>query len=162
MKSASDRDKVQLTWRRQLPKSLQPAVEHELNVIVHHAAAAVGTRMALISLFEDGRRWFTARVGAGLSDVPISSLCTHAMSGGGVLVVLDASSDTRFAHDSLVAGGPRIRFYAGAALRLDGVIVGALSVLDDQPRHLLPTPQADYLTYLANRTVAALDKRIGR
>ena len=162
MEAASDRDERPRARIPQAPDLLDTAAEQELTVIVHHAAAAIGTRMALISLFEDDRRWFTVRVGVGLSEVPASSLCAHALSDGGVLVVPDASRDARFAHDLLVTGEPRIRFYAGAALRLDGVRVGTLCVLDDQPRHSLPAPQKDYLIYLADRTVAALATHIRR
>jgi GAF domain-containing protein len=137
--------------------------EHEFNLIVHQAAAAVGTRMAEVSLFDRGRQWFKARVGVGLSGIPIaSSFPTHGIGGSGLLVVADATLDARFADDPLVTGGPHIRFYAGMTLRLDGVRVGTLSVFDDQPRHSLSALQEDYLTYLANRTVLALKARRGR
>jgi hypothetical protein len=51
-----------------------------------------------------------------------------------VLVVEDATQDPRFSHNPAVLGPPFIRFYAGAALIIDGVRIGSLCISDFQPR----------------------------
>lgn len=54
---------------------------------------------------------------------------------GDPLVVLDASRDWRFKNLPIVTGGPKVRFYAGAALTTaEGYNIGTLSVIDPTPR----------------------------
>ena len=51
--------------------------------------------------------------------------------------VPDALQDPRFADNPVVAGPPRVRFYAGAPLAApDGSLVGSLCVVDSRPREL--------------------------
>ncbi|XP_006459296.1 Tco6 SGD histidine kinase sensor protein [Agaricus bisporus var. bisporus H97] len=51
------------------------------------------------------------------------------------MVVMDAHVDWRFARNPMVAGGPKVRFFAGAPLRTqDGYNVGTLALIDDTPR----------------------------
>ena len=54
-----------------------------------------------------------------------------------MLQVPDTFLDDRFAHNPLVQGEPRVRFYAGAPLTLpDQSRVGTLCVIDHRPRRL--------------------------
>jgi GAF domain-containing protein len=139
---------------------LDSAPEPEFDAIVNAAAAAIGTPMALISLLDANRQWFMAKVGISASETPItSSFCAHAIRGSGVFAVSDATLDEQFAANPLVTGKPHIRFYAGAPLRLAGVRVGTLCVLDDQSRKSLTRLQEDYLLHLAERTTSALYTR---
>ena len=139
---------------------LDTPAEEEFNTIVHQAAAAVGTPMAIVSLLDENRQWFKARVGIDLAETSITaSFCAHAIRGPGVVAVADATLDARFARNPLVTGKPHIRFYAGATLQLDGVRVGTLCVLDTQPRSSLSHLEERYLTYLADRTVKAMKTR---
>jgi GAF domain-containing protein len=75
------------------------------------------------------------------------------------MVVPDALEDERFRADPLVVREPAIRFYAGAPLRNpDGVVIGALCVLDPAPRDL-SVDQRDALRVLAGQVVAQLELR---
>lgn len=65
------------------------------------------------------------------------SFCGHAILGVDLLLVPDASKDSRFADNPLVTGEPFVRFYAGYPLEADdGSKVGTLCVIDREPRDL--------------------------
>eukprot|EP01035_Chromulina_nebulosa_P022715 gene22715-29410_t len=51
-----------------------------------------------------------------------------------VFVVSDSDNDIRFKNNPLVTGPPFVKFYAGAALIVDGVKVGSLCAIDNKPR----------------------------
>ena len=53
-----------------------------------------------------------------------------------MFVVPDALTDPRFADNPMVFGEPRLRFYAGRPVRIDGRRVGTLCVVDSRPRQL--------------------------
>lgn len=96
------------------------------------------TPISLVSLVDEKRQWFKARVGLDATSTPRSdAFCTHTIAMGPetVMVVEDAALDPRFAANPLVTGAPDIRFYAGATLTTkDGHNLGTLCVIDDKPR----------------------------
>lgn len=54
--------------------------------------------------------------------------------GDEVCVIEDCSKDEQVASSPYVTGSPYVRFYAGAALLVNGVKVGSLCILDPEPR----------------------------
>jgi GAF domain-containing protein len=51
------------------------------------------------------------------------------------LVIADASLDPHWRDHPLVAGGPKVRFYAGHPVcTANGWRIGTICVMDDQPR----------------------------
>jgi PAS domain S-box-containing protein len=98
----------------------------------------LGTPMAMVSLIDETRQWFKARIGTDLREVPRElAFCDHTIREGadGVLVVPDLAADPRFASNPLVAGDPHLRFYAGAPVVGPGnAMLGTVSVLSPEPR----------------------------
>ncbi len=92
--------------------------------------------IALITLIDADRQWFMSRIGLEFSETPRRiSFCAHTILGDECLVVRDTLQDTRFADNPMVLGEPRIRFYAGAPLRLGpGSAPGCLCVMDSRTR----------------------------
>jgi two-component sensor histidine kinase len=128
--------------------------------LVELAARACQTPMALISLIDERRQWFKAEVGLGVRETPLDrSICLTAMLQPGLTIIPNLTENSRFADNSLVAGEPHLRFYAGAVLRTpDGVPLGALCVFDRVARDLTEE-QASTLTMLARQVMSQLELR---
>ena len=127
------------------------------------AAEICQAPVALVSLIDSQRQWFKSS--HGLFDVPQTSrdiaFCAHTILGDQLMEVADARRDIRFLNNPLVTHEPKIRFYAGVPLRdVHGFGLGALSVMDHQPRRL-STAQRQGLESLARLASALLEQRRG-
>ena len=118
------------------------------------------TPMAAISLVDEDRQWFKARIGFTTAETPRSiSFCTHAIQQRDIFVVPDATKDDRLRNNPQVAGDPHIRFYAGAPLLArEGHALGTLCVVDRKPRKLSET-QLEALAALCRQVEAQLELR---
>lgn len=132
-----------------------------LQAITEFASALCHTPTAMVSFVETERQWFPARTGLAASETPRSqSFCAHAMLGHDILVVPDARLDPRFSDNPLVTGDPHVRFYAGAPLvSEDGIPIGALCVIDYEPRSDLTALQRQGLQVLAANIMLLLTSR---
>ncbi|HEX8554049.1 MAG TPA: GAF domain-containing protein [Sphingomonas sp.] len=138
--------------------------EPEFDHVVREAAAVLRTPIALISLLDENRQWFKAKVGLTVSETPLSiSFCTHAARGKDVFVVEDARDDARFRDSPLVTGDPSVRFYAGAPLMTaTGARIGTLCVIDTKPRGDPSDYEKKELARLADKVIEILEARKAR
>lgn len=111
--------------------------EERFDRIVEFAASEFEMPIALISLIDERRQWFKARVGLDVCETSREiSFCGHAILQSELFEVLDAALDPRFADNPLVTGAPFIRFYIGAPLALPGgATIGTLCLIDTRQRH---------------------------
>ncbi len=134
--------------------------EPEFDDLVQAAAVLCEVPVALVSLVDETRQWFKAKVGVTPSETPRDvAFCAHAILQDDVFVVEDAHKDFRFAENPLVTGEPFIRFYAGVPLTTqDRLNLGTLCVIDFVPRTLSPERLAG-LRALARQVTRLLERR---
>ncbi len=119
---------------------LDSAPEHTFDAIVGNVARALNVPIALVSLIDETRQWFKARVGLDASETPRDlAFCAHAILEPRPFVVPDSAADQRFADNPLVTGAPHVRSYLGAPL-IDhaGHAFGTLCAIDHVPRSWTP------------------------
>lgn len=128
--------------------------------VVALASAICGTPIAAINFVDADRQWTKAGVPELLPDFSRDiAMCARTLVTDDLLVIRDTQEDATWSDNPLVTGPADIRFYAGAAVRApDGHAVGALCVVDHQPRDLRPE-QLEGLRILARQTAALLDLR---
>jgi len=135
--------------------------EPEFDALVRAAALVCEVPISLVSLVDRERQWFKANTGLpGATETPRElAFCAHAILQEGIFEVPDAALDARFSTNPLVTADPKIRFYAGATLRLrNGAHVGTLCVIDSIPRQL-DAHQRAILGWLAQAATNALEGR---
>jgi GAF domain-containing protein len=140
--------------------------------IVFLASVICETPIALISLVDESRQWFKARVGFEVEETSREvAFCAHAiLKPEEILVVPDALEDPRFATNPMVTDSPGIRFYAGVPLKSPhGLPLGTLCIMDHAPRRLtaeqgraLAALSREVMVHLElRRTVALLASQLG-
>lgn len=135
--------------------------EADFDELAALAAEICGTPIGVISLVDEQRQWFKARVGMVAGEGPREhAICAHALTKPTeVLVVADASRDERFRNNPAVVGEPGIRFYAGAPLATaQGEVLGTLCVMDRKPRELA-VGQVSALRTLSRQVMTQLELR---
>lgn len=118
--------------------------------ITRLAARLFAAPMAMISVVGERTMWMKSRFGTEASELPREDgFAAAAIVHPGPLVVPDALADPRFARSGIVVNSPYARFYAGMSIRSpDGARVGALGVMDTEPRHIADS-ELQYLRDLA-------------
>ncbi len=139
---------------------LDTAPEAAFDDLVQLATQISQTPIALMSLVDDHRQWFKAKVGLTTTETPREwSFCAHTIVQSQPLIIENALLDERFAQNPLVVGEPHIRFYAGFPLiTAYGYRLGTLCIIDQQPRQL-DSEQLEGLRILSRQVVAQLELR---
>ncbi|WP_438481470.1 ATP-binding protein [Oleiharenicola lentus] len=136
--------------------------EQEYDDLVALAAQICDAPTAAITLVDEARQWFKARVGIDAPETPLElSFCAHAIvpASEELYIVPDASRDPNFRDLSNVTSNPGIRFYAGAPLIApNGHALGTLCVADNKPRQLT-ADQDRALRILRRYVVNAMELR---
>lgn len=107
----------------------------EYQVIVDLAAELCEKPVAILTLLDEKINWLKVRYGVDEEIMPAdTSFCQYAVGSASIVVIEDATKDSRFIDNPLVYDPPFVRFYAGAPLILsNGLIVGTLCLFDIKP-----------------------------
>lgn len=134
--------------------------EKSFSDLVNLAADICETPLAAISLVDQSRQWFKARVGFSLIETPREvSICNVAIQQSCLLEIEDVREDLRFSHFPFVKEAPGVRFYAAMPLLSSGgEAVGTLCVMDTVVRKLSEKQRLS-LESLARQVVHLLEYR---
>ena len=139
---------------------LDTAAEPTFDAITRLAAQITGRPIALIGLVDAERTWFKSRVGLDVQQAPRDiSFCSFAIAEPDVFEVSDARTDPRCRDNPLVTGEPLVRFYAGMPLRVGGLPMGTVCVVDREP-YQLTTAQRNGLRDIGRLTTELLERRL--
>ncbi|SHE77508.1 GAF sensor signal transduction histidine kinase [Psychroflexus salarius] len=152
------------TKRLQALKSLQildSKQEKEYDDLAKLASTICDTPIALVSLVDEKRQWFKAKVGLDLCEVDREySFCSVAIQEPTeILEIHDAREDERFKNNPYTFGENAIVFYAGVPLiDKNENALGTLCVIGHEPR-ILTDSQKTSLKRLANQVVKLFELR---
>jgi predicted PurR-regulated permease PerM len=152
----------------------------DLDGLAKRAADVFDVRFAVISAINADEEYIVgqsielpgkiARNGTDMIMMPRDeAICDHVVAEGETLVIDDTQRDPRFAdHPAIKLWSTR--FYAGAPLKTaDGMVLGALCLLDTEPRSLsdderdlLESMAADVISVMTGDDVAAPEARADR
>ena len=118
---------------------LDAAKEEAFDQLTREACAVYDVPTSVISLVDLGRQFFLSSTGAPdeTRETPrTTAFCSHTiLAKQGICVVPDTIQDARFRNNSLVTGGPKLRFYAGAPLvSPEGYKLGTFCIEGPEPR----------------------------
>ena len=141
-------------------KILDTSPERAFDDICQVAAYICQTPIALVSLVDEQRQWFKARVGLAVAETHRNiAFCTYAILQDDIFIVPDALADERFSDNPLAIGAPFVRFYAGVPLTTsEGYRLGTLCVIDHVPRQLT-SEQVNALKALGRQVVDQIEMR---
>ncbi|MBR0818619.1 sensor domain-containing diguanylate cyclase [Bradyrhizobium liaoningense] len=118
-----------------------------------------GVQMSTLTLIDGHRQWFKAEVGMADRETDRRpALCSLAIEQDTPLVIPDTHEDPRVADNIFVRERPFIRFYAGVQLKISGVNIGTLCIMDATPRQF----DAEALGILADLAAVAVDELLLR
>lgn len=111
--------------------------DEQLESLLSAIAELLNIPIALVSVIDQFEQFFKANVGLLCQSTRREdAFCNQVVQNNQLLIVEDALTHPLFAVNPLVTGEPHIRFYAGVPLLLNQVPVGAVCLIDQQPRSL--------------------------
>ncbi|HWA94752.1 MAG TPA: GAF domain-containing protein [Terracidiphilus sp.] len=114
---------------------LDTPAEDRFDRLTRLAMRAFDVPIASISLIDTNRQWFKSCGGISVCETSRDiSFCAHAIAFDEILYVENAHKDERFRDNPLVVHEPKIRFYAGCPLSVNGYKMGTFCIIDRKPR----------------------------
>ena len=116
---------------------LDTPAEERFDRLTRLARRVLDVPAAMVTMIDAERQWFKSTSGFEVTETPRDlAFCAYTIQQDEMFIVPDALADPRFADNPVVADGPRLRFYAGRPVHVEGRRVGTLCVVDSRPRQL--------------------------
>lgn len=129
-----------------------------LDCIVDMCRDIFHVRVANISLVDSDRQWFKVIRGLDVCETPRDlAFCNYTILGSEVFEVPNALMHPQLSTNPLVTGEPYIRYYAGAPLVHGGHTLGALCLIDFEPRPPLTPRESHILTGMASLVIREIE-----
>ncbi|SKB52012.1 PAS domain S-box-containing protein [Salegentibacter holothuriorum] len=117
---------------------LDTPYEEDFDELAQLIALICEVPIAVISMIDDKRQWYKAKVGVDGSETPIEeTFCQYTIVQDELLEISDALLDERVKDNPHVTSENGIRFYAGMSLKAEnGRNIGTVCVVDGEPKEL--------------------------
>lgn len=136
---------------------------NEFQDIVNLAAELCDKPVAIMTLLDENENCLVVRAGVEAKVMPRkTSFCQYCIKQEDVFIVNDASKDARFDDNPLVHNNPKLRFYAGAPLKMNGgLTIGALCLFDVKPGEITEKQQK-ILAVLSKQVVNLIELNLSQ
>jgi GAF domain-containing protein len=120
---------------------LDSGPEERFDRLAKRASHALGAPVALVSLVDEDRQFFKSCIGLpepwqSRRETPLThSFCKHAVASGRPLIVDDAREDPELQSNHAIDDLGVIAYAGIPLVDLHGHALGALCVIDNEPRH---------------------------
>ncbi|MDX1719556.1 MAG: ATP-binding protein, partial [Salegentibacter mishustinae] len=117
---------------------LDTPYEEDFDELAQLIALICDVPIAVISMIDDKRQWYKAKVGIDGAETPKEeTFCQHTVLQDELLEISDALLDERVKNNLHVTSENGIRFYAGMPLKAEnGSNIGTVCVVDGKPKEL--------------------------
>ncbi|NJW53047.1 ATP-binding protein [Salinimicrobium oceani] len=134
--------------------------EEEFQELAQLIAAICEVPVAIISMLDDQRQWYKAKVGMDATELPKNeTICQYTLLQNEILEITDALKDERVRENPHVKAENGIRYYAGISLQApNGHNIGTVCVADIKPRELSAS-QKSSLKLLSRQVMTLLEAR---
>ena len=114
---------------------LDTAADVHLDRVVTLCRSIFDVPIADISLIDSDRQWFKSMQGLDVEETRREdSFCNITIAKDGIFEVPDATKHEVLKDNPFVAGKPFIRYYMGAPISVSGYRIGALCIMDTEPK----------------------------
>ncbi|WP_051935813.1 response regulator [Salegentibacter sp. Hel_I_6] len=139
---------------------LDTPYEKDFDELAQLIALICDVPTAIISMIDDKRQWFKAKVGISMDEAPIEeTFCKYTVVQDELLEISDALLDERVKNNPHVKAENGIRFYAGLPLKSEnGYNIGTVCVVGDKPKQLTGK-QRKALKLLTSQAMHLLETR---
>ncbi len=138
---------------------LDTSSEERFDRITRIAMQVFNVPFACISLIDSDRIWFKSAPGLEISETArADAFCAHTILSNTPLIIEDTLQHPHLFNSALVTEQPKIRFYAGVAIKSEtGFNIGTLCLLDTHPQKLT-SQQIQLLTEMAKLVESELEQ----